>query len=577
MDSRSEINLTEIGAILKRRIHLFLIVVFVVMLGVIVVSLFLPPVYKASTKVIIQNETNLYPSGIIPSTADDKMFLSTQKEIMLSNYNIKAALDELKEKGLMRRYNVEQLAKKVKGDYVPDSNMLGVDVYLSNPKEAAEVANALTRSFIGYHSSAKTELVDRGLDIIGKETASLQEQIEVVKTRLENFKDKEQLTFYQAQIPYYVSNKLDINKRNIMTEAEIERMKEELAKTNAAIENGGNLDSFYPLTSSIGGQGTVESPTASLTSIPWMQDVKKKLSDAQTNLSRLVAGYTDNHPEVKEVRNQIVYLQDSLDEEMKKILLAYVNYYSGYIQFLESQQKMNLAEVADNEAQLQQISGNIEQAASRQIEYNMLLKQADILQNLYGVFLQKQNDLITFKEQFARSHLPNIKVFEWASIPTSPVFPNLPVNLAVGLCFGVLLGIAGCLIEEKKDSVKGPSPQAVGAERRSMSRIKKSLAVLYEIKDDVVQAKDKSIAENISGCGINIKIKEYIPKGTDISLKIYFNDKDFIQAVGKAAWIAPSDKSGLYDVGLHFVKIEPGEREKLINYLYGEHYLTERV
>jgi len=577
MDPVSEINLTEIVAILKKRILLFL-ALFGMVLGIdLLVTLCMPALYRASAKMIIQNEINLYPAGIMPNTAEDNIFLNTQKEIISSSFIINAALEYVKADGILKGENYESLKNRISPRFTNNTNILEVNVDLGKPKDAIALTNAIVKAFLKYHAQAKAELVDRNLDIVNKEIAVLEVNKNDLSAKLNNLRGKEQLSFFQAQIPQYINNILELNKKNLSVQADLTRLKEELEKTSNTIKSG-DVHFFYPLTPSTGVVG--ENPTSSLTSVPWIQDLKTKLSDAQSRISRLSAEYTENNPEMLGLNNQVTLLQENIDSELRKVLLAYVDYYRGYIQFLESQQAANGQEKVRSESELNKIAKNIDTAAARQIEFNMLLKNYDTIQDIYAIFLHKRNELQMLKEQFLNSPLPNMRVFEFAAPPLKQVNPNFPLNMAVGIFLGIFIGISGTLKEEKKELSKLKAkfpPQSPGTDKRSMTRVKRSVAVAYELKENTARAKHYGVTDNISGSGLSLRLNEFLPVATELSLEIHITDKDSIRTVGQIIWVCPAVIKGTFDAGLHFIKIDPQEREKLINYVYAEHYLAEKV
>ena len=81
--------------------------------------------------------------------------------------------------------------------------------------------------------------------------------------------------------------------------------------------------------------------------------------------------------------------------------------------------------------------------------------------------------------------LPNVRIVDRASLPYQPSFPNLPLNLAIGVVLGLGTGLLGALWREHADDrlwdrqevedsgipvltmvprVRGPVAQVVGAE-----------------------------------------------------------------------------------------------------------------
>lgn len=561
MDERSEMNLTELFSIISRRGTIFFSLFVIVVVAAISVTFFIPPVYQARAKMIIQNENNLYPSGLLPTTAEDSVFLRTQKEIITSRFIVAQALKSVKTKKILSMLDYESLRKKISAEYLGDSNVLEIQVSLQSPQEAVELANGLMAVFMEYHKSSKIELLNKNLDAISRETERLKKSADDLSVRMRELKSKDQLNFYQAQIPYYTNNILDLYKRNLLTESDIERFKAELTKTQEAVNRQGG-EFFYPALANAASSNAGLTPTSSLSTIPWMENIKKNISDAQSKLAQLNLKYTEDYPEVIGVENQIALLKSNLDDELQKVVRAYSDYYAGTIRFLEMQQKSGESEKMRNVAELEKLSRDIDKASIAQIEYTMASKFHTILEDIYAVFLRKQNELTLLMQQFSRTDLPNIRIFESAALPLKVVSPILALNLVLGICFGIIFGICGAMIEERKNAAKSKAAHArnLPPDKRCMRRVDKSSLVSY--------AKTYATSANISGSGLCLTLSENMALNTRLPLKIKVADEDFVHATGKLIWNKPSAVKNAFHAGFYFEEIDSHEREKLLKFLY---------
>ncbi len=413
----------------------------------------MPAVYKATAKIIIQNEPNLYATGFIPNASEDRVFLNTQKEIILSKIILAKALEQMQKDGLLQEYDYDKIKKKIDIDYLNESNILEVGTLLFSPSDASKFANYIVESFLEYQSNSKAELVDKILEVVKKETTALKEEIDNLKTQLKDLSDKEKLSFYQAQIPFFMNNIHELDRRNMSVDSGIERIKEELKLANKESkldEPGSN----YPIMSSVLvspstlAENNNQLPTSYIASVPWLQEMKKKVADSQSELSSMLGQYTEGHPDIQEMRSKISMMQDSLGVELKKVLSNYTDYYNGHIQYLELQKKVNNEERLRYSSELNKLSLYMDEASSKQIEFYALLRQYETKQDIYSLFLRKQNELQFLKAEAIRAGAPNIRVLEYAQSPRRPVSPNLLVNALMGLLLGFMFGIVGSLIKE---------------------------------------------------------------------------------------------------------------------------------
>lgn len=560
MESNSELSLTEAGKAVIRRKEEF-IALFLMVFAIAVLGTFIAPwIYKAESKIIIQNESNLYASGLLPQTSDDKAFLASQTEIISSRSVIEKSLSQMHEKGLLKKFSYHDIRKKISIGYLNESNVLEVSVSLQNQKEAIELANAIVNNFIEYSSGLKLSVVNSNLKALNNKIVLVREDLDKIKTALKELSGKEKLEFYRAQTPLYVNYLIELDKNDLESKKYAARLKEELAKTSDVLKKGESLFR-YPLLPSFSGKENGENPTLSLTSIPWIQDIRSRIQEAEAHLSRLSVEYTNNNPEVMGVNEQIALLKNNLRSELEKIMFVYADYYRDYIGYLGVQESSNKAEKSVYNDDLNKISAHIDEAAAEQIEFSILSKTYEASQEIYAVFLRKQSELELMRDKFLDSQLPNIQILELAYPPLKRVSPNIPLNIFLGVFFGLFVGFCGVLAGERKTNSQ---------ERRGMPRVKGIYAVGYEFKSDKVSEKHYSIIENISGTGIAVRARDRLKEGSEYSLAIYFSEKEFIHVTGVVVCVRPSAIKDMYVVGFRFSRINLQEQEKLLKYIYGQ-------
>ncbi|MFH1398349.1 MAG: PilZ domain-containing protein [Candidatus Omnitrophota bacterium] len=560
MESSSELSISEVGrAMIRRKVEFFAL--FLIVFSIAVLGIFAAPwIYRAETKIIVQNESNLYAPGLLPQTLDDKAFLASQAEIISSRSVIEKSLSQMHDKGLLNKFSYQDIRKKINIGYLNESNVLEVSVSLQNQKEAIELANAIVNNFIVYGSGLKLSSVSSNLKALNNKIVLVKEDLDKIKVFLKELSGKDKLEFYQAQTPLYVNYLIELDKNNLESKKYAARLKEELAKTNDVLKKGESLFR-YPLLPSFSGKENGENPTLSLTSIPWIQDIRSRIQEAEAHLSRLRVEYTDNNPEVIGVNEQITLLKNNLRSELEKIMFVYADYYRDYIGYLGVQESSNKAEKSVYKEDLNKISAYIDEAAVKQIEYSILSKTYEASQDIYALFLKKQNELELIRDKFLDSQLPNIQILESAYPPLKRVSPNIPLNIFLGVFFGMFVGICGVLSSERKVNSQ---------ERRSMPRVKGIYAVGYEFTSDKVTQKHYSIIEDISGSGIAVRSRDRLKEGSQYSLAIYLNEKEFIHVSAEVVCVRDSAIKDMYVVGFKFSKIDLPDQEKLLKYIYGQ-------
>jgi hypothetical protein len=295
-------------------------------------------------------------------------------------------------------------------------------------------------------------------------------------------------------------------------------------------------------------------------------------------LGSVLANYTTEYPGAKGAHGYVSGLEAEFDKEIKNVYKTFRNYYKDYIDFLKSDKKTSQSQRKQYEAKLDDLFKKMRVVAAQQVEFDALLRDYELKQSIYTGLLVRRKEFEILKENISNDSLPNIKILEPASLPLGKVSPNIPFNSAIGAIFGIIIGILGALLMDKMAvKYKGhPAGFQLMKERRSMSRLDMLLNVTYEVRGDVAHIKNNAFSKNISGSGMKITTDKPLSKNIQLFLEIHLNSKDSIKATGEVVWVTYHEDARMFECGLYFIDIEPGEREKLINYLYKEHYLPQK-
>jgi capsular exopolysaccharide synthesis family protein len=112
---------------------------------------------------------------------------------------------------------------------------------------------------------------------------------------------------------------------------------------------------------------------------------------------------------------------------------------------------------AASERQLQarvgQLKGDVLNLRGRSIQYNILQREVDTNRSLYDALLQR------YKEIGVAGGIGSnqVSVVDRAEVPGGPYRPSLPLNLAIGLCLGLIGGVGGALaFEFVNDTITTP-------------------------------------------------------------------------------------------------------------------------
>ncbi len=169
---------------------------------------------------------------------------------------------------------------------------------------------------------------------------------------------------------------------------------------------------------------------------PTMREYRQRLTDLQRQYAELSATLTPEHYKVQRVQAQINELKYQMLNERRNVLRRIGNEYES------ARRREALLSKAHTE-QEKVVADQSEKA----IHYDTLKRDVDSNRRLYETMLQK------VKETSLTSAMrdSNVLVVDRARPPLLPYRPNLPMNTAIGLFSGVLLGFGFVLLQERID------------------------------------------------------------------------------------------------------------------------------
>jgi capsular exopolysaccharide synthesis family protein len=300
-----------------------------------------------------------------------------------------------------------------------------------DPKQAAEIANALIDSYKSQYLQSHYEASSDASNWLTKQLSELKSNVEDSEKKLTDFEKESGILSLQTggggdadnkgEIHSVVIQKLDALNSEL-TAAEANRIQKEAIYH---IVKGGDTDAVLamsnnPLAEAKSLVFTEGGGTANLERLKEQQD-QLKLTLAQAS-----ATYGANNRHMKDIETQIAALDKQIRVEMGEIVKR-------------AHADMELAEQTEAEIK-RRFSGQQEEASKlneKTVEFAVLSQEAGSQKKLY-------EDLYTKLQEAnvsAGIKATNITTVDPARAQSMPVRPKLSSNLALGLLFGVLGGL----------------------------------------------------------------------------------------------------------------------------------------
>ena len=171
-------------------------VVFLLTLGTsIVITFLLPESYSSKTRIKVEQDADQTVNNNFGSTSFDPYFIQTTFEIMQSEVvlsNVIASLDLNDNWGkkfnhgepLKTSETMEILKNSMVLNPVRNTKLITITVYSDDPKEAAQIANAMAVSYRAYRVRTYKELALQKVKLLQKEYQQDETDIEQTRTRL---------------------------------------------------------------------------------------------------------------------------------------------------------------------------------------------------------------------------------------------------------------------------------------------------------------------------------------------------------------------------------------------------------
>jgi capsular exopolysaccharide synthesis family protein len=445
--------LLEYWCVLRRRKGSLFLIAFACLLCSLVWTFQQTPVYQARTVLEIQNlnENFLNMRDVSPTASQGAVDaaetdLQTQVNILqsqsvlrsvISKPDLAARLSASDSTGVFARWSkllhsaqtqaalsedalLRQLTNNLHVVPRADTRLVDVLYESTDPNLAADVANALTAEYGRQNLQSRWQAAE-------KTGEWLTQQMEEIRTKLE--RSERQLQAYANSAGLIFTDEKD----NI-AEAKLRQLQDELSKAQAERVAS---QSRYELAS-----------TASAESVPevlddsTLKEYRVKLTDLRRQLAELTASLTAAHPSVKRVTAQVAALEAAQEKARGDVIRRIQN------EFQSAQRRETLLTRGYN-AQARLVT---EQSATV-AHYNILKREVDNNRQLYASMLQH------VKEAAIAStlHASNVRIIDTATPPRKPYKPSLPLNTAVGLLAGCLLGVGFVLVRERTDrSIQAP-------------------------------------------------------------------------------------------------------------------------
>lgn len=394
------------------------------------------PVYQSTSLLRIKQDKGLGQSimdNVAASTgspASDQQRMMTDAEILKSRNVVLPVIAQTEEKddnGELPEYE-KYVKNHITTNPYKDTEIMQVSVTGKTPEQAQKANNLLVKGFIN-------RLTELSHDEQKRTREFLEQRLGDSKTDLSNAEDK--LQQYQSENKMYstddqmkqLTDKLNIvDKAKAENQLDLETAQAGLASVNQQLQTAG----------------------VSIADSPAIQTYKTQLAQLEGTKASYVGKYTDEHPKMQEINNQIASARGDLEREISSIVNQQAPSTNSVQQGLLASKFKDEAAISvaqSKQSALDQMEKEndaiIAGLPEKEQGFVRAKRDADVNNEIY-VMLAKRLE----EAKIAEVMVPNeVQVVDWGTLPDKPIKPRKALIMALATLVGLLLGIGTVVVQ----------------------------------------------------------------------------------------------------------------------------------
>lgn len=416
------------------------------------VAWMLPAVYRSETLILVEQQKVPEQYVVSNVAADLQERLQSMTQQIVSRTRLLHIVDQLNLYPKQRAHLstdelVDMMRKDIQIELVQSPSKRELTAFkiaylAANPAIAQQVTNQLSSLFIEENLKVRQQQAENTTDFLDSQLDDARQGLAAQEQRVKDFKIRN-----IGELPTQVESNVQILSGLQMR---VQQETDALAHAKQQSVYLESLLSQYRSTRSEIGAGT---PTSTQT--PPALD--QELNRLRAQLAELSTHYTDRHPDVRKLKEQIAKTE-KIKQQMQADLDSHPSQQIGSTPFgdsqslspmveVQSQLKANKLEIENRQRSIQQIQSQIEQyqarlntAPLREQQLTDLTRDYDQSRKNYEALLAKrdQSEMATNLEK--RQQGEQFHILDPPNLPQKPYSPNRFKVALIGLVAGIVVG-----------------------------------------------------------------------------------------------------------------------------------------
>lgn len=445
-------GLKDFIEILKMRKWSFILPLLILFFASVVTAILIPPTYRSTATILVEQQEipREYVMSPVTGYAEQRIQQITQQILssvklleIIRKYNLYQDLRE--------RYTMEEIITRMREDIKvePISAEVGdkrggrpstvtiafrVSYDGRDPRTVQQVANELASLYLEQNLKTREEKVVGATKFIEEELKDVRGKLQGLDARIAAYKEK-----HLHSLPELIQLNLQELERTERTVEQIDIQLRNLKERESALQT--QLSSIPP---------DLADPD------------KQMLKELRAKLVALSTKYSDEHPDVKKTKEQIERLEEKFKAQGvdpiggKPDNPAYINIAS---------------QISSIQAEMEELKKQKEAAQQKMAEYRRRIQMSPKVEEGYRSLVAERNNLQAKYDDLMRKYLETkvalslekeqmgerFTLIDPPRLPETPVKPNIPAIILIGVVLGLGSGVGTVSIREHMDqSVRDP-------------------------------------------------------------------------------------------------------------------------
>ncbi|WP_274628691.1 GumC family protein [Arvimicrobium flavum] len=301
---------------------------------------------------------------------------------------------------------------------VDNSRVIVVEFSSEDPKLAADVPNAIAKTYLQVQRDAKLASNSDATDWLEPEIADLSKRVKEAEARVAAFRAESDLLLGQNNSVLATQQLSEITSELSRVRANRAAAEARAESVRGVLQSGGSLEALPDVLSS-----------------ELIQRLRERQAQLKADIADLSTTLLDNHPRIRSMRSQLTDLEAQIRREAQNVLNS-----------LQTEAKTAQMREQQLLGDLNRMKAESARAGGEEVELRSLEREAAAQRELLESYLTRYREAASRKD---RNYLPvDARVFSEATVPAEPYFPKmLPIVGAAFIASMLIMAIVTLLAE----------------------------------------------------------------------------------------------------------------------------------